>query len=78
MANGCYCIDLWDEIAKNSTSNVSSQHSERNDNIIYIAGYTVHVFKKDACLRKPFPLLIRFSDTGEASENLNAAPEEAF
>jgi len=34
------------------------------------------VFKNDARLRKPFPLLIRFSDTGEAPENLNAAPED--
>jgi len=26
-------------------------------------------------LRKPFPLLIRFSDAGEAPENLNVVPE---
>ena len=37
---------------------------------------TVRVFKNDTRLRKPFPLLIRFSDTGEAPENLNAAPED--
>ena len=36
----------------------------------------VRIFKNDARLRKPFPLLIRFSDTGEAPENLNAAPED--
>ena len=35
----------------------------------------VRVFKNDAHLRKSFPLLIRFSDTGEALENLNTAPE---
>ena len=35
----------------------------------------VRVFKNDAHLQKPFPLLIHFSDTGEAPENLNAAPE---
>ena len=44
---------------------------------------TVCVFKNDACLQKPFPLLIHFSDTGEApekrsaaSEDLNATPED--
>ena len=37
---------------------------------------TVRVFKNDARLRKPFPLLIHFSDTGEAPDNLNAAPED--
>lgn len=36
----------------------------------------VHVFKSDARLQKPFPLLIHFSNTGKALENINAAPED--
>ena len=36
----------------------------------------VRVFKNDTCLWKPFPLLIRFSKTSEAPENLNAALED--
>jgi len=35
----------------------------------------VRVFKNDARLWKPFRSLIRFSNTGNAPENLNAAPE---
>ena len=45
------------------------------ESLIWRTG-TVRVFKNDTRLRKPFPLLIRFSDTGEAPENLNAAPED--
>ena len=45
--------------------------------------YTVHVFKNDAALRKPFPLLRRDCAANEtriclnaATEVLNAAPED--
>ena len=35
-----------------------------------------HCSIRYASLKIPFPLLIRFSDTGKAPENLNAAPED--
>jgi len=38
--------------------------------------HMVSTFKNDAYLRKPFPLLISFADTGKARENLNAVPED--
>ena len=39
--------------------------------------YTVHVFKNDAVLRKPFPLLHRDCTANAAPECLNTAPKDA-